>query len=141
MPFEEIAHTADWSLRVWAEDAPGLFADAARGMYALAGARPVRSPETGQGSNASGAPRSLRLSAPDLESLLVAFLSELVYAMEQEHLVFENFRLEIEDHSLKVEMDGAPFESLNKVIKAVTYHNLHIRQTARGYETEIVFDV
>ena len=38
-------------------------------------------------------------------------------------------------------MDGAPLETVNKMIKAVTYHNLQIRQTARGYEVEIVFDV
>jgi len=36
---------------------------------------------------------------------------------------------------------GAAAERLDKVIKAVTYHNLSIRQTAEGYETTIVFDV
>jgi len=38
-------------------------------------------------------------------------------------------------------MDGAPLLSATKIIKAVTYHNLRIRPTARGYEVEIVFDV
>lgn len=132
MPFEEIAHTADWSLRVWAANLEGLFAEAGRGMYALAGARPAEGPRRR---------RVFETSAPDPEALLVAFLSELVYALEQEGTIFEDFRLEIEDDALRVEMDGAPLEAVNKIIKAVTYHNLHICRTERGYEAEIVFDV
>jgi SHS2 domain-containing protein len=132
MPFEEIQHTADWSLRVWAPDLENLFAEAGRGMYALAGARPAAGPRR---------QRAFEAVAPDAEALLVAFLSELVYAAEQEGLIFENFAVEIAGQRLKVEMDGAPLEAVNKMIKAVTYHNLQIRQTARGYEVEIVFDV
>lgn len=132
MPFEEIAHTADWSLRVWAADVESLFAEAARGMYALAGARPAAGPRR---------TRTFETSGPDAETLLVAFLSELVYAAEQEGLVFEHFEVEIAEQKLKVEMESAPLAAVNKMIKAVTYHNLQIRQTARGYEVEIVFDV
>jgi len=39
------------------------------------------------------------------------------------------------------EVAGAPIESIAKEIKAVTYHNLAVRETARGLETTIVFDV
>ena len=44
MPFEEISHTADWSLRVWAEDLAGLLTESARGMYALANAEQAQGP-------------------------------------------------------------------------------------------------
>ena len=171
MGFEEKAHTADWALRVWADDLEGLFAEAARGMYALAGALPALpapacpggqarvaprpGPDgTGQaqvafrpGSKAEGqaegpkVKRTFETEAPDAESLLVAFLSELVYAVEQEHLIFDEFDVQVEGMKLKVEMSGAPILSLTKAIKAVTYHNLQIQPTARGYEVEIVFDV
>jgi len=136
MGFEEIAHTADWALRVWADDLERLFAEAAQGMNALSGARLARGPRTR---------RTLSLSAPDAESLLVAFLSELVYAAEQEQLAFTSFQVRTLERSdgwtLEAEMEGAPILSINKSIKAVTYHNLQTRQTARGYEVEIVFDV
>ncbi len=132
MPFEEIQHTADWSLRVWAADLPGLFAESARGMNALTGVHLAEAPRTRQNFEAV---------APDPESLLVAFLSELVYYAEHEHLAFEQFDIVIEGQKLMVRMTGAPILSLNKAIKAVTYHNLHIHQTERGYEVEIVFDV
>ena len=132
MGFEEKAHTADWALRVWAKSLPALFAEAARGMYALSGANQA------EGSKVK---HTFKVEAPDSESLLVAFLSELVYAVEQEHLIFDEFDVQVEGIKLKVEMSGAPILSLAKAIKAVTYHNLQIQQTARGYEVEIVFDV
>jgi SHS2 domain-containing protein len=132
MPYEEIQHTADWSLRVWASDLPELFAEAARGMNMLAGARLAEGPRM---------TRTYEADAPDPESLLVTFLSELVYLVEQEGLAFDQFEVVVKGRKLKVEMKGAPIISADKTIKAVTYHNLRIRQTARGYETEIVFDV
>jgi SHS2 domain-containing protein len=136
MPYEELQHTADWCLCVWADDLPSLFVEAAKGMNALSGAQPAPGPATH---------RTFESAAPDAESLLVAFLSELVYAAEQERLTFTSFHVEMLEREtgleLKVEMDGAPLASVNKTIKAVTYHNLHIRQTERGVEVEIVFDV
>jgi SHS2 domain-containing protein len=36
---------------------------------------------------------------------------------------------------------GAPILSMDKAIKAVTFHNLQIQKTRRGVEVEIVFDV
>ena len=132
MGFEELPHTADWSLRVWAKSLPALFAEAARGMYALSGANQAEGPKV---------KRTFEAEATDAESLLVAFLSELVYAVEQEHLIFDEFDIQVKGIKLKVEMSGAPILSLAKAIKAVTYHNLQIQQTARGYEVEIVFDV
>jgi len=136
MPYEELQHTADWCLRVWAADLPSLFVEAAKGMNALSGAQPAPGPLTH---------RTLNLSAPDAESLLVTFLSELVYAAEQERLTFTHFQVGMFEGSdslaVKIEMDGAPLASINKTIKAVTYHNLQVRQTERGVEVEIVFDV
>jgi SHS2 domain-containing protein len=119
-------------MRVTAPDLAGLFAESARGMNSLAGIKIAPGPKTR---------RTLGLSAPDVESLLVAFLSDLVYFAEQEHLAFDGFDIKVEGKTLNAEISGAPILSLNKSIKAVTYHNLQIQQTARGYEVEIVFDV
>jgi len=132
MGYEEIPHTADWSIRVWADDLAGLLAEAARGMYWLAKAEFVAHPRI---------KRSFEVEGIDGESLLVAFLSELVYYAEQEYAGFDNFEISIKNDRLKVEMEGAPLKSLSKVIKAVTWHKLEIKETARGLEVEIVFDV
>ncbi len=132
MPFEEIQHTADWALRIWAGSLPELFAEAARGMNAISGTQPAPGPSVR---------RTLETRAPDAESLLVAFLSELVYAAEQDHLVFNAFEIELQENKLKVSMVGVPLLSLNKPIKAVTYHNLLICKTNEGFQVEMVFDV
>ncbi len=137
MPFEELPHTADWSLRVWASDLPHLFVESARGMNALAGVLLESGPRQ---------PRRFAFSAADAESLLVAFLSEVIYAAKHDRLAFDHFDLTIrkkEDapYSLSARLTGAPLRSAVKAIKAVTYHNLNIRSTPRGLEVEIVFDV
>jgi SHS2 domain-containing protein len=71
-PFEEIEHTADRALRVRGATLDELFANAGRGMVALTGAEadPNRS-----------VLHEVDLEAPDVESLLVDGLSELVYLM------------------------------------------------------------
>ncbi len=130
--FEEIPHTADWALHVWAPDLPGLFVESAKGMYAMMGVH---------ADAGLGEPRSFQSEAPDPESLLVAFLSELVFVAERERLVFNRFSVAIEGNRLQAGMFARPLRSLSKAIKAVTYHNLKIRRTERGYEAEIVFDV
>lgn len=132
MGFEEISHTADWSVRVWAQDVPSLFAESARAMNALAGM------VTGAGPRVK---RIFESEGPDGESLLVAFLSELVYYQEQENLAFDTFDIQIRDTHISVSMEGAPISSIDKAIKAVTYHNLKIEETARGVEVVLVLDV
>lgn len=130
--FEEIPHTADWAMKVWAEDLASLFAEAARGMNAL------------QGIQQGPGPRLRRIfehEAADDETLLVAFLSELIYLEEQEELTFDGFRIDLQSARLRAEMEGQSLASVQKPIKAVTFHNLQIVQTERGCEAVIVFDV
>ena len=132
MGFEEISHTADWSVRIWAAALPSLFAEAARAMHALSGT------VTGAGPRVT---RTFECEAPDAESLLVAFLSELVYYQEQENLGFDQFEIEVNGKRMNVKMEGTQIASVDKAIKAVTYHNLKIEETEEGFETTIVFDV
>ena len=130
--YSEIEHTADWELKVWALDISGLLEQAARGMYALMGAR--LEPEPRQY-------RNLELNASDPESLLVAFLSELIYFCEQQNLGFDKFDITMNNLSLRAHLTGATLASIDKEIKAVTYHKLVVRETEQGYEVNVVFDV
>jgi SHS2 domain-containing protein len=130
--YREREHTADWELEVWAPDMPGLLEQAARGMYRLAGVRLKDSPR---------ALHMLEIPFSDEESLLVNFLSELLFLAEEQGLAFDDFSLKIARNNLLAELSGAPLESLDKEIKAVTYHKLEVRQADRGLEVNIVFDV
>jgi SHS2 domain-containing protein len=130
--FQEQPHTADWALEVWAQDLVGLLQQAAIGMYALMRARLQAEPrETYR----------FEISAPDRETLLVTFLSELLYFTQRDEVAFDQFNLAHAGEQLTAEVEGAPLESIAKEIKAVTYHHLAVRETARGLETTIVFDV
>lgn len=130
--YQEIAHTADWELHVWAPDMSALLEQAARGAYALMAACLQSGPRQS---------RRFEISYQDRESLLVSFLTELLLLCELENLGFDTFDLQIEGECLIANLSGAPVESIAKEIKAVTYHNLVIRETATGLEANIVFDV
>jgi SHS2 domain-containing protein len=130
--FREIEHTADWELEVWAPDILALLEQAARGMYALSGTYLEHD---------AFQTRVLRLPAGDPERLLVSFLSELLWIGEQEGLAFTEFQLKLENDQLLARLKGAPIAAQAKEIKAVTFHNLAIRQISAGLSVNIVFDV
>jgi len=83
----------------------------------------------------------LALPCADLETCLVAFLSELLFINETEGLAFDAYSFQMDGLVLHAHLEGAAIVSQTKEIKAVTYHNLSIRQTERGMEVSIVFDV
>ena len=135
--YKEIQHTADWALEVWAPDLPTLFEQAARGMYALQNMQTL-----GQGY----VEKQIEIVAVDGESLLVKFLSELLYLNEESDLSFDSYEIQIsgndeEGMHLTAVLSCLPIAGQSKEIKAVTYHDLEIVQTGRGVETQIVFDV
>jgi SHS2 domain-containing protein len=132
MGFEELPHTADVAMRIWADDLPGLFVEAARGLNVLSGVH--LSDKTIQC-------QTLDIESEDSESLLVAFLTELVYLAEQENMAFDKFDLSIKNNHLHADLQGSSLVSITKNIKAVTFHNLQIQPIPCGLQVEIVFDV
>ena len=141
-PYAEVEHTADWALHVWAPTIEELFVDAARGMYHLAGAEPRLAGTLPTGSAPEDGRRVVNVTGPDYEALLVVWLQELLYYTESEGWVFDDYHIEqLTSTQLRAEVAGRPGQLLNRVIKAVTYHNLAIRPAEAGYETTIVFDV
>lgn len=130
--FREIEHTADWELHIWAPDMAALFEQAAVGMYKLSGT-----------VLASGArvTHPLNISASDHESLLVSFLSELLYFGEAEGVGFDEYLFQISERTLSGEIRGTTISTQEKEIKAVTFHQMEILTTSLGLAVNIVFDV
>lgn len=132
--FEEVDHTADVALRLWAPDFETLLVQAARGSALIMAGKlpfgpfPVR--------------KHLALEAFDRESLLVAFLGELTYSAEADREIFSIFEFDrVTDRKLVAVAQGVRIPVLKTVIKAVTYHDLEIVETERGLEATVVFDV
>lgn len=131
--YEEVAHTADWALRVTGAVLPDLLRNAARGMLSLSGAQAGESePQVHQ----------FDITAPDRETLLVAWLEDILYEMETRRVTFAGFELEVRDaYRLIAIAQEYPLESILKFIKAVTFSDLEIEDTPLGLETTVVFDV
>jgi len=133
--FEEIPHTADWSFRAFGRDLRELFANAAFAMFTLEGAIP---PAAG----AAEITRRVAVEGIDYESLLVNWLSELLYWQEQARETYHRFVIEeISPTELRAEIFGTPRGKIEKIIKAATYHNLKIEQTPEGWQVVVVVDV
>ncbi|MEN8171897.1 MAG: archease [Chloroflexota bacterium] len=130
--FREIEHTADWELQVWAPDFLALLEQAARAMGILLEITLESTPRLH---------RSFELPFSDQETLLVDFLSELLFLGEDQGIAFDKFELKMFGNSFYASLEGAAIKDQAKEIKAVTYHCLKIRSTAQGLETNLVFDV
>ena len=131
--FEEIPHTADWSFRAVGKDLRELFENAAFAMFTLEGAESKLTTE---------AARAVQVTGIDYESLLVNWLSELLYMQESNREVYHRFHIEsLTATTLRAQVLGKPNTKIDKIIKAVTYHNLKIEQTANGWEAVVVVDV
>ena len=134
MGFEEVEHTADHAMRIFGENLKELFVSAAEGMTSLMVAD--------MSGIAGEIDKTIELEAIDPESLLVEWLSELAYWAEAEMLIFKTFRIKhLTDNHLVASVTGGKMPALEKLIKAVTYHNLKIKKNQQGLEVTIVFDV
>ena len=90
--FREIEHAADWEIEVWAPDLPGLFIEAAQGMYSLSGTKLSLLDE--------GRAYEFEIPFTNPESILVAFLNELLFQSEQNGIGITNLELDIDDFTV-----------------------------------------
>jgi len=132
--FEEIPHTADWSFRAFGKDLRELFENAAFAMFSLEGVHPQE--------NANENARAVQVSGIDQESLLVNWLTELLWLQESNRETYQRFEIEsLSETELQATVFGLPYATLDKIIKAVTYHNLKLEQTNEGWQVTVVVDV
>ena len=130
--FLELKHTADWAVQIWAPNFPALLVQSAMAMFEMTGISLEKKPRV---------ERVVELAASDEESLLVAFLSELLYLQDVENLGFDSIQLSTFGYELQGCLSGAKIACRTKEIKAVTYHNMQIIRSPKRLEVTIVFDV
>jgi protein archease len=135
--FEVFAVTADKGIRAWGRDLPEVFVNAARGMWSLM---------VEAGSARADRMLPIRVEANDRETLLVAWLNELLYLHEVEEFVAATFAITyLSDTMLEAEVWGESMDRSRHVlvghVKAATYHLLRVLSKVRGWEAEVVVDV
>lgn len=131
--YEIIEHKADLKIRVWAKNLPELFENAMIGMFEGAGYKKIPKSQKRK--------IKIEIKSPDLFSLLVDFLSELIYLSETKKLVFYKATFEkLDEKNLKGVLFAKPLQEIETQIKGVTYHNLEIKKND-FWQAIILFDV
>lgn len=141
--FEILPHTADVRLKVFGKTKEELFKNAILGMAQIL----AKSPK----SEFKIKNLKLKIKSPDINSLLVDFLSEILYQSQVNRAIYREVKFsEFSDPStssgqaqLKAEIFGFKIDKFDEDIKAVTYHELDIKKSpASGFfETIIIFDI
>jgi len=136
MVFEELEHTADIRMRIFAPDLSSLFSESG---FALAkilyGEYPLEK---------STDSFSIEAEGKDLEELIVNFLSELLFLTETEYLVPQKFTLSV-GTSVSGTVEGVLFDRKKHAggtgVKGISYSGLSLIRKETGYELIIIFDI
>jgi SHS2 domain-containing protein len=139
--YEYLEHTADIKFIAYGKTPEEVFENAALAMFNVI----IDTEKVFEKTE-----REISLKSPDLESLLVDWLSEILYLFEVEETVFRKFTVESikeenGEYSISARASGEkyypeshPFET---EIKAVTYNQLEIRKVTDGWQARVVVDI
>lgn len=135
--FELFDHTADVGVRVRAPTLAGLVAPAVEGLYAVIG--DVAATDHPQ-------PWSLTLEQDEMALIFRDFLGEVLYLFDQARRRVTNLRVtEFSPRRLAVSGETRPVDdrrsTFEREVKAVTYHELAVREVPGGYEATFIVDI
>ncbi len=133
MRSEEVEHTADRAFRIRGRNLRELLEDAAQAMVALDG-EPLASE--------CFIRRVIEVERTDQETLLVNWLNEILYLEQTHHEFYDHFLLsDVTEHHLRAQLYGRQLDRSVTSLKAVTFHNLEVKESSEGLEATIVVDV
>jgi SHS2 domain-containing protein len=135
--FEILEHPADIGFRAFGRTLPELYENSATALLTIRADPEEVEPR-----------QEFRLSADsaDCESLLVDFLSEVLYLVDGEQIAFRQVRVDaltetaISATGLGEHHDPARHH-VKLIVKAVTWHQLKIDQTAEGWSATVYLDI
>lgn len=129
-----IDHTSEVELELRAPSFGELVAEAGRGLASLLLRDVPMAPQ--------GEARRLEVSSHDREALLVDWLNEILFVAETELWVPVEFEImEVSGAHIRARARGVAVEVAPSIVKAATFHGLHVRETADGFEAEVILDV
>jgi SHS2 domain-containing protein len=132
-----VEHGGELELEIEAGSERGVFEEA---LAALGGLLAERA-GGGEGTGAGPARHDVSASAPDRDTLLAEWLSELAYLAESEGFVPHRVeRLELAGNALEATVVGRR-ASPPHLVKAVTYHRLGMWEDDETWCARVIFDV
>jgi SHS2 domain-containing protein len=127
--------TSDVMFEAYGKDLKEVFANAAEAMFTvichIKKVKPEKSME-------------IEAEAEDAGKLMIAWLQELIAAVDTEGMFFSRFDIqEISEKRMKAKCWGEPVtpEKGETVVKAVTYYKFLFEKTSQGYKTRVAMDI
>lgn len=144
--FEQLSHTADIKIRVYGKTKEDLFCNALYGMFTVIDPHiPAMCRKSGEHIICDDLPQqhTVDVTAPDLDALLVDFLSDALYLSDvHNEAYFDADIQQLDDTHIQAIIKGVAITGFEVVeIKAVTYHDLKIEYIEGRWQTNIVFDI
>ena len=138
--YEVLEHPADLKIRAFGRTQEELFSNMMKGM--ISGLRPEVKKSA---SRIQQVPeiRDIKITSLDLETLLIDFLSEILYLIQTNREVYSNIEFKkISNTELEADLSSQRVERFGEDIKAVTYYDLDIHQEKDGnWEATVLFDI
>jgi protein archease len=135
-PFREFEHTGDVGIEVYAPTRCELFRRAIVALCSLL-VEPASVSEIEQ--------REISIAADADGDLMHDLLTELLGLFSADGFIWREASVKEGDRSLEVTLRGEPFNpnrnEFRGEIKAVTYHQLMVEESAEGWRPRIIFDV
>ncbi len=138
MAYEFLEHTADLKFKATGATLEEALSESAKALFeAIAGNSKIE-PKT---------ERSFEIKIHLKEILVHDFLTELIYLFSTEHLLFSEFKIELNEaigYKLTAKVKGEEYDpkkhKLEKEVKAVTYHDMKVEQGKDGWTIEVICD-
>jgi len=134
LKFEILDHPSDLKIKIFGKGKKELFENAVFAMGECL--RPeIEIPEKNTKSK-------IKIKSADLFSLLVDFLSEVLYRAQVNKEIYYKVKFDkISDTELKAELFGEKVKRFGLEIKGVTYHNLNIEKKNSQWQAVVLFDI
>jgi SHS2 domain-containing protein len=135
--YQMFDHTADVGLFVEAPDRQTLFAEAGRALLSVL----VEKPEAVRPQREV----VIEVDGAEADYLLFDWLNELLFWFEREHLLLAEFDVTFNSNGLRSTARGEPLDhdrhEPSHEIKAITYHELEVKQTENGWQARFIVDI
>ncbi len=136
-PFRILEHTADVGFEAFGSTRQDVFANAARALVHLI---------VDLDSIEAREEVLIEVEGSDPASLLVNWLSEILYLHDASGWLFRDFEMRsLSDRSLCAVARGEKFDRTQHqaklLVKAVTYHQLALEETPHGWRAQVYVDI
>lgn len=123
---------AELRLTIRADSREAVFAEAAR----------VVARHCGRARGEAGGWERVALSAPDVGTLLVDWINELIGRSEVARRSYDEVRdLRLHDTALEASVRGRPVPAFGSPLKAATLHGARLEPSRGRWEAEVLLDV